>query len=173
MFIEKFSTFYKTFVGIALFDWLPGQDKKLILEEKKNCFSRTISRLKVTYMFMTLATSLVVFWRNFYSNASCFSLLLLYLGNSQVSVYRTIGPTLVFISSPEPKAQRWAYSIPVEPSPVCACVSLCVNIFKHEYLRHQQADHNQYLSEASLGWGKGFSRFWSKSDQNSGFHGNR
>ena len=40
-------------------------------------------RLKVTYMFMTLATS-------------CFSLLLLYLGNSQVSVYRTIGPTLVW-----------------------------------------------------------------------------
>ena len=56
-------------------------------------------------MFMTLATGLVVlfncyatadiFRRNFYSNASCFSLLLLYLGNSQVSVYRTIGPTLV------------------------------------------------------------------------------
>ena len=54
---------------------------------------------------MTLATSLVVFFlismllqifcRNFYSNASCFSLLLLYLGNSQVSVHRTIGPTLV------------------------------------------------------------------------------
>ena len=35
--------------------------------------------------------------RNFYSNASCFSLVLLYLGNSQVSVYRTIGPTLVNI----------------------------------------------------------------------------
>ena len=34
MFIEKFSTFYKTFVGIALFDWLPGQDKKLILEKR-------------------------------------------------------------------------------------------------------------------------------------------
>ena len=52
---------------------------------------------------MTLATSLVVLFNcyatadiltNFYSNASCFSLLLLYLGNSQVSVYRTIGPTL-------------------------------------------------------------------------------
>ena len=34
MFIEKFSSFYKTFVVIALFDWLPGQDKKLILEKK-------------------------------------------------------------------------------------------------------------------------------------------
>ena len=55
-------------------------------------------------MFMALATSLVVLFNcfatadvltNCYSNASCFSLLLLYLGNSQVSVYRTIGPTLV------------------------------------------------------------------------------
>ena len=45
-------------------------------------------------MFMALATSLVVLF-DFYSNASCFSLLWLYLGNSQVSVYRTIGPTLV------------------------------------------------------------------------------
>ena len=55
-------------------------------------------------MFMTLATSLVVLF-NCYATAdiltkllqqwSCFSLLLLYLGNSQVSVYRTIGPTLV------------------------------------------------------------------------------
>ena len=51
------------------------------------------------YMFMALATSLVVL---FYCcatadilNAYCFSLLWLYLGNSQVSVYRTIGPTLV------------------------------------------------------------------------------
>ena len=54
---------------------------------------------------MALATSLVVLFiadratadisTNFYSNTSCFSLLWLYLGNSQVSVYRTIGPTLV------------------------------------------------------------------------------
>ena len=57
-------------------------------------------------MFMTLATSLVVLFNCYatadilmklYSNASCFSLLLLlYLGNSQVSIYRTVGPTLVF-----------------------------------------------------------------------------
>ena len=38
---------------------------------------------------------LQIFLRNFYSNASCFSLVWLYLGNSQVSVDRTIGPTLV------------------------------------------------------------------------------
>ena len=57
-------------------------------------------------MFMTLATSLVVLF-NCYATADiltkllqqCFllSLLLLYLGNSQVSVYLTIGPTLVFL----------------------------------------------------------------------------
>ena len=55
-------------------------------------------------MFMTLATYLVARFNcyatadiltKFYSNVSCFLLLLLYLGNSQVSVYRTIGPTLV------------------------------------------------------------------------------
>ena len=39
-----------------------------------------------------------IFGQKFYSNACCFSLLLLYLGNCQVSVYRTIGPTLVFYS---------------------------------------------------------------------------
>ena len=58
-------------------------------------------------MFMALVTSLVVF---FYCCATadiltkllqqCFLIFIvvpwLYLGNSQVSVYRTIGPTLVF-----------------------------------------------------------------------------
>ena len=37
-----------------------GNIKYLIFE--KVCFSRTINRLKVTYMFMALATSLVVFF---------------------------------------------------------------------------------------------------------------
>ena len=32
---------------------------------------------------------------NFHSNASCFSLLLLYLANSQVSVCRTIDPLVI------------------------------------------------------------------------------
>ena len=43
-----------------------------------------------------IAVLLQIFLGNFYSNASCFSLLWLYVGNSQVGVYRTIGPTLVF-----------------------------------------------------------------------------
>ena len=53
-------------------------------------------------MFIALTNSLVVLFISvllqiliFYSNASCFSLLWLYLGNSQVSVSRTIGPSLV------------------------------------------------------------------------------
>ena len=35
-----------------------------------------------------------------------------------------------------------------------ASVRECVHTFKHEYLRDQQADYNQILSEASLGGGK-------------------
>ena len=56
-------------------------------------------------MFMVFATSLVVLFyccanadnltKLLQHYASCFSLLWLYLGNSQVSVYRTIGPTLI------------------------------------------------------------------------------
>ena len=48
-----------------------------------------------------------------------------------------------------------------------------VHNFKHEYLCRQLADGNQILSKASLGWGKGCIRFWTRLDQNSGFHGNR
>ena len=51
--------------------------------------------------------------------------------------------------------------------------SVVIHNFKHEYLCNQWADHNQILSEASLGWGKGCIRFWARSDQNSAFHGNR
>ena len=47
-----------------------------------------------------------------------------------------------------------------------------VHTFKHKYLRNQVADRNQILSEASLWWGKGCIRFLTRSDQNSGFHGN-
>ena len=78
-------------------------------------------------------------------------------------------------SSPEPKARRWAYSIPMvrRPSVVRRTSSVVVHNFKHEYLCNQWASCNQILSEASLGWGKGCIRFWARSDQNSGFHGNR
>ena len=51
--------------------------------------------------------------------------------------------------------------------------SVRVHTFKHEYLRDQWVDSNQILSEAPFGWGIGCIRFWARSDQNSGFHGNR
>ena len=58
---------------------------------------------------------------------------------------------------------------------VCPCVCPCVsvNTLKLEYLRSQWADRNQILTEALLGWGKGYIRIWARSDWNPGFHGNR
>ena len=47
-----------------------------------------------------------------------------------------------------------AYVHPSVRASVRPCVRACVHTFKHEYLRDQQADYNQILSEASLGWGK-------------------
>ena len=58
---------------------------------------------------------------------------------------RLIGELIVYRSSRRPC---------VRP-----CVRPSVHIFKHEYLCNQLADWNEILSEASLGWGKGFSRF--------------
>ena len=80
--------------------------------------------------------------------------------------------TLLFLAHLSRRLTRWAYRMGLEPASVCPCVRLCVHTFKHEYLRDQQADYNQILYEASLGWGKGCIRFWCRSDQNSGFHGN-
>ena len=87
---------------------------------------------------------------------------------------QSVHPSLIslhrqLISSPEPKAHG---ELIVYQSSRRPCVRLCVNTFKHEYLSNQQADCNQILSEASLGWGKGCIRFPAGSDWNSGFHGN-
>ena len=69
--------------------------------------------------------------------------------------------TLRFLAHLSRRLTRWAYRMGLEPSSVCPCV----HTFKHEYLWDQQADYNQILSEASLGWGKGCIRFWCRSDQ--------
>ena len=45
--------------------------------------------------------------------------------------------------------------------------------FELEYLWSQLANLDQIICVASLGWGKGYIRFWGRLDQNSGFHGNR
>ena len=75
----------------------------------------------------------------------------------------------MIISSPEPKAHG---ELIVYQSSRILSVCLSVNIFKLEYLLNQWANRNQILSEASLGRGKGCIRFWTRSDQNSGVHGN-
>ena len=82
-------------------------------------------------------------------------------------------PILGLFSSPEPKAhgELIVYQS-IRRLSVWLCVCLSVNIFKLEYLRNQWANHNQILSEASLGRGKGCIRFWTRSDKNSGVLGN-
>ena len=62
-------------------------DNRILFSQKCITFHKT---------FVIIAVLLQIFLQNFYINASFFSLLWLYLGNSQVNVYRTIGPTLVF-----------------------------------------------------------------------------
>ena len=91
-----------------------------------------------------------------------------------VTYYTNLKKIMIF-SSPETELAhlsrmltRLAYSIPVESvsvrQSVCMCVHIpaepasvhqsvcmCVHTFKHEYLRNQQAEFNQILSEASFG----------------------
>ena len=60
-----------------------------------------------------------------------------------------------FLAHLSRRLTRWAYRMGLEPASVRpsvrACVRASVHTFKHEYLRDQQADYNQILSEASLG----------------------
>ena len=72
---------------------------------------------------------------------------------------------LLFLAHLSRRLTRWAYRMGLQPASVRLLVRACVHTFKHEYLRNQQADYNQILSEASLGWGKGCIRFWCRSDQ--------
>ena len=60
-----------------------------------------------SFVVLFIAVLLQIFWGNFNSNASCFSLLWLNLGNSQMSVYRTIGPTLVFYVPTKKSSKIW------------------------------------------------------------------
>ena len=66
------------------------------------------------------------------------------------------------ISSPELKAHKvilWYTSRAGICPSVSVCVCLCDHTFKHEYLGNQWADRNQIITEASLGWGKGCTKF--------------
>ena len=73
------------------------------------------------------------------------------------------------ISSPEPKAHKVSLYYSKAPSSVV----VVVHTFEQLYLQDQLANFSQILSVASLGWGKGCIRFWGRSDQNCGYHGNR
>ena len=74
--------------------------------------------------------------------ASCSKLTTLFLAHLS---RRLRGELIVYRSSRRPS--------------VSLCVRASVHTFKHEYLCNQLADWNEILSEGSLGWGKGFSRF--------------
>ena len=76
---------------------------------------------------------------------------------------------VMFLAHLSRRLTRWAYRMGLEP----AFVRACVYTFKHEYRWDRRADGNPILYEASLGWGKGCIRFWCRSDQKFGFHGNR
>ena len=95
---------------------------------------------------------------------------------TQVSDRCPMGYLLAHLSR---RLTRWAYSIPMvrRPSVVVRLRPfssiVVVHTFKLEYLWSQLANLDQILCVASLGWGKGCIRFWSRLDQNSGFHGNR
>ena len=88
-------------------------------------------------------------------------------------IFLSYSTQLNCISSPEPKAHG---EIIVHQSSrrlcVCVYVCVCVHTFKHEYLRDQWVNCNQILSEASLGRRKRCIMFWTRSNQNSGAHGN-
>ena len=68
-------------------------------------------------------------------------------------------------------------SIPVEPVSVCmsVCVCVCVCVFTFSNMNISETSGpiatKFYLKHHGVG-GKGCIRFWTRSDQNSGVHGN-
>ena len=65
----------------------------------------------------------------------------------QVSI---TGPMVLWFSSPESKAHRWAYRIWRHPASVCPSPS---TVFKDLFLRKPLANQSQILYEASIGRG--------------------
>ena len=75
--------------------------------------------------------------------------------------------TTVF-SSPEPKAHRWAYRIPMDPASVVLRPSSSVHIFKRLLLWNRLANQSQILCGASLGRGNESLSKWSRSHDQDG-----
>ena len=129
----------------------------------------------ISFCWLWLALAQIVFdvWMLcFWKMCQCNMTFDLTINLDHSDLYFTIQQFFVFLAHLSRRLTRWAYRMGLEPASVRPCVRACVHTFKHEYLRDQQADYNQILSEASLGWGKGCIRVWCRSDQNSGFHGN-
>ena len=74
---------------------------------------------------------------------------------------------IYIISSPEPKAPRWANSIPVTPSSVRPS---SLNIFKHLLLWNYWANWTKTSYGDSLGWGNKSLFKWSWSHDQDGRH---
>ena len=100
--------------------------------------------------------------------------------------YRTLAhpphttPTLLYLPYPYPYLTHTHPPFPTPPNPILPNPILpnptlpfptptpptlpwpAVHPFKHEYLRNQQAEFNQILSDASFGWGIDCIRFWTR-----------
>ena len=74
------------------------------------------------------------------------------------NVVTTLAPSFLAHLSRRLTGELIVY-VPVEPASVRAWVRPSVHTFKHDYLCNQLAHLHEILSEASLGWGKGFRRF--------------
>ena len=103
---------------------------------------------------------------------------LIRLGGRLIRVFTWRMTCCWFLAHLSRRLTRWAYSIAMvrRPSVVVrrlSSVVVVVHTFKPVYLWSQLANPDQILCVASLEWGKGCIRFWSRLDQNSGFHGNR
>ena len=88
---------------------------------------------------------------------------LTYNGENEVSTF-----SLLFLAHRSRRLTRWAYSIAR-----LRCLFVVVHTFEQKCLQDQLTNFSQILSVASLGWGKGCFKFWGRSDQNCGYHGNR
>ena len=73
--------------------------------------------------------------------------------------------TLWFLAHWSQTFTRWAYSI------ARLCCTSSWSTLLNKYI--SRTDFSQNLSIASLGWGKGWIRFWGRSDKNCGYHGSR
>ena len=81
--------------------------------------------------------------------------------------------TTAFLAHRSRRLTKWAYRIVRLRCPSSVVVVVRRPHFWTIYIQDQSADFSQNLSVASLVWGKSCIRFWGRSGQNCGCHGNR